>query len=332
MKMTMLKITRGQKIGMAKNNSNANNSSGNGKKRVVLGNVAIAISVIAFLLSPLGLVQSAFAANPYIGAYRDSSTIHHPNQFTGYFDLAGSTSVSSFTGPVISIAGWETSNPSRFMWQAPTWLNPDGTVEGDPQAWEDGITTAAWIRSLALGTFGTGSTDIKYVYISFWWDSARSQITFYYEPHRNDGSYTSKLDTYLKNSADTSTNFASGWQDVTVSGTTYRFKYLQIGAESQSSTSGWKTKMYGMTYYCNDGSCSTVDLSTIVARSLVWDTTSTTYESWISYYGIFAPKRVGDENYVANADYHLKSGSTLPAGQVQWFKSSSSLPAGTQLW
>lgn len=291
----------------------------------------IVLIAVVSLIAPMAFSQGAFAAFPYIGAYRDSSTVHHPLQFLGRVNFDGSTSVSSYSGPVTTTAGWGTTNPTRMVYQAPTWLETDGTIWSSPQVHKIGQAPPAWIREDQLGEHGSGSTDIDYVYYTFFWNSARTQVTFYYEPHFNDGTATSYLDTYSKVSGDTSTNFAAGWKDITVNSVNYRFKLLQIGAESASSTSGWKFKQYGMTYYCNDGSCTTVNLSSVIARSLVWDTTSTTYESWISYYGNEV-RRVGEQNYVAQADYDLKSGSTLPPGEVVWYKSSTSVPAGTRLW
>lgn len=291
----------------------------------------IVLSAIAALIIPTAFSQSAFAAFPYIGGYRDSSTVHHPNSFYGYVNFAGSSSVSSYTGPVTTMAGWGTTNPTRMVYQAPTWLETDGAIWSSPQVHKIGQGPAAWIRDDELGQHGTDPSDVAYVYYALIWNNARTQVTFYYEPHYNDGTYAGFLYTYTKVSGDTSTNFASGWKDITVGGTSYRFKFLQIGAESGSSTSGWKVKQYGMTYYCSDGSCTTVNLSSVIARSLVWDTSTTTYESWISYYGTEV-RRVGEQNYIAQADYDLKSGSTLPPGEVVWYKSSTSVPAGTRLW
>jgi len=229
------------------------------------------------------------------------------------------------------MAGWGTTNPTRMVYQAPTWLETDGSIISEPQVFKIGQVAPAWIKDDVLGDHGTAQSDIAYVYYALIWNSARTQVTFYYEPHYNDGTYQGYVQTYTKVSGDTSTNFAAGYKDITVNSVSYRFKLLQIGVESNLSTSGWQIKQYGMTYYCNNGSCTTVNLSSVPARSIVWDTTSPTYESWITYYGN-DPRRVGLQNYIAQADYDLKSGSSLPPGQVVWYKSSSMVPAGTPLW
>jgi hypothetical protein len=75
----------------------------------------------------------------------------------------------------------------------------------------------------------------------------------------------------------------------------------------------------------------TVDLEDVIARSIEYGDTNYTYGSWVSYAGSTIYK-VGGDDYVANADYDQKSGSSLPPGEVEWYKDSSSLPAGTRLW
>lgn len=155
---------------------------------------------------------------------------------------------------------------------------------------------------------------------------------FYYEPHFNDGTATWDDATYNKISGDSSTNFASGYKNKSIGGNTIRFKFLQFATESiGGSSSGWNVKQYDMHYV--RPSIGIVDLADVVARSMEWDIGSTgyTYGTWINYdasnYGY-----VGSAKYTANADYDLKSGSSLPAGEVKWYKDPTSLPKGTRLW
>ena len=68
-----------------------------------------------------------------------------------------------------------------------------------------------------------------------------------------------------------------------------------------------------------------------VARSAEFGLTNYTYGTWISYSSTTLIA-VGADDYVANADYDLKSGSSLPPGEVIWYKDSTSLSAGTRLW
>ena len=140
----------------------------------------LVLITIAALVAPVTLSQNAFAANPYIGAYRDSSTVHHPHQFLGYVNFAGSTSVSSYTGPITTTAGWGTTEPTRMVYQAPTWLETDETIWASPQVHKIGQSAAAWIRDTQIGTHGSASSDIAYVYYTFFWNSARDKVTFYY--------------------------------------------------------------------------------------------------------------------------------------------------------
>lgn len=298
-----------------------------GNKNLRFGQLA-AISVAAAMMLAMLTAQNAAAVNPYIGGYRDSSTIHQPHQFLGKVSFAGTTSVTSYTGGVISMAGWGPTTSTKVMYQSPTWLETDSIVYGEPQIWMVGNANPSWLSSMTLGHFGAASSDINYIYYTFYWNAAHTQVTFYYEPHYNDGTSGGVWDTYTKVTGDTSTNFAAGWEDKTISGTSYRFKYLQFGTESGASSNGWQVKQYDMTYYYTG---NTVNLSSIVAKSAVYDATGTTNDSYIVYDGTTVD-RVGLENYVANADYDLKSGSTLPAGEVRWYKDSSSLAAGTRLW
>ncbi|HXG06823.1 MAG TPA: hypothetical protein VNI77_05805 [Nitrososphaera sp.] len=284
------------------------------------------ISVVAAFAVMLIAPQAAYAG-PYIGGYRDSSTVHQPSQFTGFVTFDGTTSVSSFTGAVVSMAGWGSTAPTKMVYQAPTLVDTDDVMYGAPQVWT-ADTGIEWYDELPIGTHGSNDEDVDYVYYTLAWNGARTQVTFCYEAHTNDGTVFWDSTTYSKISGDTSTNFAAGWEDRTIGSTSYRFKYLQFGVESGSSTSGWVARQYDMTYYHSGGA---VELEDVIGRSLVRDTSSTTYESWITYTGTNVA-RVGTSNYVANADYNLKSGSSLSDGEVEWYKDNSSLAAGTRLW
>ena len=208
-----------------------------------------AMSAALLLLFPVMMTGSAFAANPYIGGYRDSSTVHSASQFLGKVSFEDSTGVSSYTGGVVSVSGRDGTAVSPVMYQAPTTLNTDDSIVGDPQVWLAGSSSPDWIESIPIGDHGSGDEDVDYVYYTFYWNGARTQVSFYYEPHFNDGTYTSAgIETYTRITGDDSDNFATGWEDKSFGGNTYRVKFLQFAAESGSSTSGWEIKQYDMSY------------------------------------------------------------------------------------
>lgn len=289
----------------------------------------VATSVIALLLvSTLVAGQQAFAANPYIGGYRDSSTVKQFQQFTGKMNFSGTTSVSQPTGTVVSTTGWGSTDPTNVFYQAPVAISTTGNITGEPQIWNP--TGKLWSQSIALGMHGSDPEDVSWVYYTFYWNSLRTTVSFYYEAHYNDGTVSLiSPKVYTKGSADTSTNFASGYKNQTIGGSTYKFKFLQFGAESDGgSTTGWQMKMYDMIYYYSGGS---TNLSSVVARSMEYSSTDLTHGTWINWDSSYI-QAIGDSKYTANADYDLKSGSSLPPGEVVWYKDSTSLPKGTRLW
>lgn len=88
-----------------------------------------AFAVIGLLLAPALSAGQAYAANPYIGGYRDSSTVHQFSQFYGKMNFAGSTTVTKDTGGVISASGWGSgTDPTIMMYQAPVTLRTDGSI------------------------------------------------------------------------------------------------------------------------------------------------------------------------------------------------------------
>jgi hypothetical protein len=168
-----------------------------------------AVSAAILLLIPVMTTGSAFAANPYIAGYRDSSTVHSASQFYGKVEFDGSTGASSYTGGVISISGRDGTAIESAVYQAPVTLQTDDDIVGDSQVYLG--TTLEWYEQVAIGEHGSDDEDVDYVYYTFYWNGARTQVTFYYEPHYNDGTSSSAtIETYTRVTGDDSDNFATG--------------------------------------------------------------------------------------------------------------------------
>jgi hypothetical protein len=291
-----------------------------------------AFLVAALFVAPLTMSEAVWADSPYIGGYRDSTTVHQFHQFVGKVSFLDSVISDGNVGGVVSPSGWDASasEPTGIMYQAPVNLNDDGNVTGQPQVWTPLDDEPRWRDVLDLGNEGDDDEDIDYVYYTFAWTSAsRTHVFFYYEPHFHDGMADFESATYAKLGEDDSDNFASGRQNHSINGQSVRFKYLQFGVESPGgATEDWDVKQYDMTYYTSTGA---VNLSSVVARSMVYNTTDYTHGTWINWDGS-TPYVVGEGDYDVNADYDLKPGSSLPKGQVIWYDDSPALPEGTQLW
>lgn len=292
---------------------------------------------LAFSLALFAVIAAtphAFAANPYYGGYAKTATIEQSSQIWGYTDFQSSSAPAYYTGGVISTSGVFTNGTSsRIMYQDPITLNPSLSVTGDPQVWILGGTSPSWQSSTPLGTHGSGLSNVDYVYTTFYWNGARTQVTFYYEPHYNDGTSGSSVVTYSKSSvpSDKSDNFGVGYKDFISGSTTYRVKYLQFGAESGDVASGWNIKQYSMGYVKTSGSL--VNLSSINSFTSPYISTDALNHSWIMYKltgSTLSLNAIGKAQYNVNADYAHEGGG-VPAGTVYWFRGTFLTP-GTQLW
>jgi hypothetical protein len=293
------------------------------------------IAIVVAMVFASGIANNfAYAVNPYVAGYPTTSTITIHSQYTmknDFTDVAGPRNQN--LGQVFSTAGWASTtatDPTGWTYQHAVDLLAANTIFGEQQVyngvtcmWHCPITTS---NSILLGNYGTASSDIQFVYSTYYWNTGRTGVNFYYEPHFNDGSLVSKpIATYTKGASDTSNYFASGTKSKTIGSNTYLVKFFQFGVESNDSVNtAWNAKQYEMNY------AGTSPYSALTTKSTTSNTSPTT-GSWISYSGtsVFG---VGASQYNANADYHAKAGSTLPSGTVKWYQSSTPITPGTQLW
>lgn len=283
-------------------------------------------------------MSSAFATNPYIGAYPTHSFSTH-SQYTMKADFVGTPTGGRSTnvGHVFSSAGFTNSgdtDPNGWIYQNGVDLQTNDVVWGAAQVYNLSTCKYNCINADVsnLGSIGSGSGNIAYVYSTYYWSgSPHNTVNFYYEPHFNDGSAQSMpIVQYLTGLVnDPSHYFAEGTKIKSIGGTSYIVKFYQFGIESSggSVTSTWDEKQYELTY---NGATS---YNTVVTNSTIYSSNARTC-SCITYDSLGNPPlAVGTGAYtVANADYHDKSGSTLPAGQVKWFESSTGLGPLIQLW
>lgn len=290
----------------------------------------MAVSMLAF--STLASSQ-AFAAQPYIAGYPDTTTVIKHTQYTMKTDFSGTTTTtprSGFLAGVYSSATFASSSatdPTGWVHQlGVALLAGSNSVKGIFQVY-NGITcmeNCPGDAGVDLGTFGTGTSNVDYVYTTMIMGS--TTVTYYYESWANDGSTISTpLRQYTKSSdGDPSNYFAIGTATKTISGTTYKFKYYQFGVESDAEvTQTWKVTTYDLTY---QGATS---LGGKPATSVQY--TGATNGSYITPYGTSGAARVGGENYdVAHADANNQD-NTIPKGKVIWSKGTMT-SGGTVLW
>jgi hypothetical protein len=293
------------------------------------------LTIFAVILSAGAAHNAAFAATqPYVAGYATTSTVTIHTQYTmdvNFTNVSGPRNVN--LAHVFSTAGFastSSTDPTGWEYQHIVDVHTDDHIYGEQQVWQLGtcifncpVSSSNWTQ---LGHMGTASPDIKFVYSTFYWNTGKTGVNFYYEPHFNNGSSSSApITTYTKGMSDTSNYFATGTKSKTVSGTTYLFKFFQFGVESSDPlTVTWNAWQYSMTYA---GTSQYSALTTASTTVLASDPTNT---SAITYSGT-TPIGVGGSKYSANADYHHLH-SSVPSGTVKWYYSSTAITPGTQLW
>jgi hypothetical protein len=283
------------------------------------------VALVAMTVTP-----HAFATNPYYGGYA-ATAADKASQVFGNTSFQGSSAPSYYTGSVFSTSGVDSTGASTgITYQSPTTLNTNLSVTGDPQVWLWGATSPSWqSTSGSLGTIGSGSRNINNVYSTFYWNGARSQISFQYQPNYNDGTSNLYTVTYSKLTGDNSANFGAGYKDF--SSGTYRVKLLQFGVESGDISTGWNIKQYAMGYVSTTNGVT--NLSAINSYTGPWINTDNFNHSWIVYQqsgSSVSLRAVGFAQYNVNGDYHIVD-SAVPAGTVTWFRGTFLTP-GSQLW
>lgn len=297
------------------------------------GKKQIKFIILPLIASLLLLGQNlAFAEiHPYIASYPTLSKtavveIWQRNNW------AGTTpgSLTYWTASVVSTAeqqsdgtltGWIAQQANLVGWQA-------GYITTQAMILKPGGTPFDCVGLGVCPTLGTFS-QINYVLQDMYWSSDGSSITFYWNAIYNDNTQHSGSATYTKGTGDNNRYFVVGNE---TDGTTH-VKFVQVGVESAGSTANWQTKQWGGGYKVSGGS------DTYFSSYSDYELDGNggdTYGSDITYYSCGTNCTtyviVGDTYYSANADYPLKPGSTLQAGEVVWYYSLTKITAGTKLW
>ncbi|HZS74082.1 MAG TPA: hypothetical protein VFA69_06215 [Candidatus Nitrosotalea sp.] len=306
--------------------------------------------LIAVLLAATIAGSQAFAVQPYVGGYPDTTTITKHNQYTGKTNFSGTTTVTPRDDWITSVfssatyASSSATSPTTWVHQQGVTLKADNNIRGIFQIYH-GITCAYSPNCPGdigsdLGNYGTGSADIAYVYTTFYTNGTPLKTNFYYEPHTNSGNVVIvpiRVYDPVAN-GDPTTKYAVGtfYQNINVGGTLIntKFKLYQFAVEGGSVGSGeisqtWLVKQYELTYN------GAVALSGIPARSTA-AITDKDNGSYITPYtkgdGTTGRVMVGAADYTnAGASYNLNDG-TIPKGEVDWKKSATHISGGTALW
>lgn len=288
------------------------------------------LTMFTMVVLSVGLLdQVAFAAtNPYTAGYPTTSTITIHNQYTMKSDFSGTA------GPrnqqlisVFSTAGFQSTSstdPTGWIDQDGVFLLTTNEIDGAPEIWDAGTCVFNCNNSQLtdIGTYGSGSTDVSYVYHTFFWDSGKNNIDFYYENHQNNGGVIGyPYNVAPRQTGDTSNYFATGTKTVS----SVPVKFFQFGVESGDPlTSTWDVKEYDITY-AGTNSYNTQTTATTDANG------NQQTGSWITYVNGQAWP-VGVTTYTQANAHSAHIDGTFPEGTVQWYESSTHVPAGTQLW
>jgi hypothetical protein len=283
------------------------------------------------LIVPSLAMSNAFAVQPYVASYPDFSKVESSQAFMAN-NFSGTTvsGLDSWIASLISTAGRDSSgNLSGYIYQMASMLKTDGNLQGLAQVW-DGSTkkfdcATSWTNGCP--TFGSLSSN-NYFYQTLYWDGAKTKVTYYWEAHSNSGSVTAKTGDYTRPSADTSRNFFAGTETIS----SKKYKFLQMGVESQSISDSWQVYEFdgGFVQVGTGGGVKYV--KNYNGYHTTYKNTDNTNHSLITYKGS-TPYAIGAELYSANADYELKSGSTMLAGNVKWYYDASlPITVGRHLW
>lgn len=304
---------------------------------------AILILVIPALIGIAFVGESAAVTNPYFGGSNQDTTVTAFKQIYGYNNFAGSTptSMTSDLLSIISTSGWSTSSSDAtgVIYQGAIRLNKDNNVYADPQVWykgteEFGCSKPSGNNANNCPIIDQGNTN-SYDYQTFYWDSGRTQVTFYLEGDDTNGSAYYSSPVYSKNSTDTSNAFADGsvYKSSTEPYSDGYYSLLQFGMESDSDTTNWQAKQYDMTYYTTGG--STVNLSSKTVAAIEGDHNDATYGSLVTWtydsQGQPVGWWVGSNTYSINADSH-NTDSNMPDGDVVWAPKTPYTSASSTLW
>ncbi|MBI5145749.1 MAG: hypothetical protein HZA84_00850 [Thaumarchaeota archaeon] len=292
--------------------------------------LSIPLLLIAAIIPSLA-ISSAFAAQPYVASYPDFAKVESSQAFM-YNNFAGTTTsgLDSWVASLISSAGrTSTGTPSGYIFQMASMVKTDGNLQGLAQVWNGATKTFDCATDWANGcpTFGALSSN-NHFYQTYYWDGAKTKVTYYWEAWPNSGSVNIKTGDYTRPSADTSRNFLAGTDTVS----SKKYKFLQAGVESAAVSDSWQVYEYDGGFVQIGTGGGTKYLRDYNGYHTTYKTSDSTNHSYITYSGTTSYS-VGAELYTANADYELKSGSSMLGGNVKWYYDLSlPITVGRQLW
>lgn len=295
--------------------------------------LALGIVLTAVLVGGIVAPTAAFA-NVYNGGYMATSPTAS-NSFQFKSKVLDYAATRSFTiSSLLSTTGFATSgstDPTYWVHQIATRLETSNSLTRSYAVFNNVGTKVFGTATTGLGTLGTGSNNVNYIYHNLAWSG--TTLLFYWDKVENDGDITGFPVTYdAVAKGDPSRVFKYGQKskaiDEPCSGT-MNVKLMQFGVESGAPvTQTWKIKQYDI---WKGGS----SLSSTSAKSTTGGCASG--DSWVSY-GPFGSEvggaRVADSDYTnVNAKYN-KNDATVPDGQVHWYKDGSSTTIGNDvaLW
>jgi hypothetical protein len=305
--------------------------------KMQIKHVLMALIVSAILVSN----QGAFASY-YMGGHTEETPVGIKQVF-GYTDFTGSApgSMTDHALSLMSTAGWSTttSDATGYMYQGILQLmNGNGNINMDSQVWYDNNGSPVWACFNQPGGCPEISTlsVTSYVYQTFYWNSGRTQVTFYYSPVFTNSSSTDNFQYYTPATySDPTNDFHAGLSSLmTYNGFDWYAKFLQFGVEADSQTQNWNAKQYSMGYVSDSG--STVSLSNLSAFSVngCSDTDSTCNGvpdtgsdiSWTYSGSTKVPMGIGGSQYDVQV-------SIPSAGTITWSPvTSGQLGTDVQLW
>lgn len=306
--------------------------------------IAASIAAIAVLVMGLSVASPAFALQPYIGAYTDQPYTKGTS-FSGRVDFSGTVTAvprDGWIGPVSStgtFASASATTPTGWAHQMAVILNDvSNAVYAQFNVNDDGTCVASMGSETdcsgsipSLGNYGEtagSSSQINYVYLLS--QVTSTTVSYYWEVTKNNGAVgTTILATYTKSSdGDPSNRFGQGTKSVSIAGTTYKFKFYQVGVEASEDNldETWKVKQYDHTF-------GTTILSDVPARSV--ERNGVTNGAFLTYWGTTSCTTqcliIGQEKFDnANLDSNWEIPS-IPKGQIFW-KKGTATPGGTQVW
>lgn len=277
-------------------------------------------------------ITPAFAAQPYVGgasnyAKEPANAIFFDTEFNGVHDASQWT--ISLQSVAMSNSTASTAYENGWVYQQGAVVETDEKVWVFAEIWDDGPGHEWYCDELPSGCpkINDDVDNLTHIYMTLS-DAGSDDWTFTYTAYKSAGGFTFIDFDYSEVGGDDSEAMIIGYHD-------YGFpevKYYQVGIESNNEASSVEINQFGIGW-------SEIVGGTKLAKDHDWyvveapDDTAT-WDSTISCPDGSDCRGIGLEDYTdVNADYDLKSGSSMPDGEVQWFyDASNDISEGTQLW